>query len=65
MHLRTNLRKRKRTIPMELKCKIIFDEEKLQEMVEQAVANLIEQGYIWREYTPEELNVEDENDFES
>ena len=50
---------------MELKCKIIFDEEKLQEMVEQAVANLIEQGYIYREYTPEELNAEDENDFES
>ena len=65
MRLRTNLRKRKRTIQMELKCKIIFDEEKLQELVEQAVANLIEQGYIWREYTPEELNAEDENDFES
>ena len=50
---------------MELKCKIIFDEEKLQELVEQAVANLIEQGYIWREYEPEELNADDENDFES
>ena len=50
---------------MELKCKIIFDEEKLQEMVEQAVANLIEQGYIYHEYEPEELNAEDENDFES
>ena len=41
---------------MELKCKIVLDEEKLQELVEQAVATLIEQGYIWREYTPEELN---------
>ena len=63
MRLRVNLMKR--TIQMELKCKIIFDEEKLQEMVEQAVANLIEQGYIYREYEPEELNAEDENDFES
>lgn len=41
---------------MELKCKIYFDEEKLQELVEQAVANLIAQGYIYREYEPEELN---------
>lgn len=59
MRLRANLRKRKRTIPMELKCKIVFDEEKLQELVERAVANLIEQGYIWREYTPEELNADE------
>ena len=44
---------------MELKCKIIFDEEKLQELIEQAVANLIELGYIWRDYTPEELNVDE------
>lgn len=53
------LLKMKRAIPMELKCKIIFDEEKLQDLIEQAVANLIEQGYIWREYTPEELNADE------
>ena len=41
---------------MELKCKIIFDEEKLQELIEQTVTNLKEQGYIWREYEPEEPN---------
>ena len=63
--MRLRAPQKKRTIPMELKCKIIFDEEKLQELVEQAVANLIEQGYIYREYEPEELNAEDENDFES
>ncbi len=63
MRLRANLMKR--TILMELKCKIIFDEEKLQEMVEQAVANLIEQGYIYREYEPEELNPDEETKIES
>lgn len=59
MRLRANLRKAKRKIPMELKCKIVFDEEKLQELIERAVANLIEQGYIWREYSPEELNADE------
>ena len=39
---------------MELKCKLVFDEEKLQELVERAVANLIEQGYIWRDVDPDE-----------
>ena len=56
MRLRTNLRKK---MKMELKCKIVFDEEKLQELVERAVASLIEQGYIWREYEPEELNADE------
>ena len=63
--MRLRASKRKRTIPMELKCKIIFDEEKLQELVEQAVANLIEQGYIYREYEPEELNPDEETKIES
>ena len=63
--MRLRAPQKKRTIPMELKCKIIFDEEKLQEMVEQAVANLIEQGYIYREYEPEELNPDEETKIES
>lgn len=40
---------------MELKCKIVFDEEKLQELVERAVIDLIERGYIWRDVEPEEV----------
>lgn len=39
---------------MELKCKIVFDEEKLQELIERAVIDLIERGYIWRDIEPVE-----------
>ena len=37
----------------ELKCKIEFDEEKLRELVEQAVERLKAEGYIWRDETKE------------
>ena len=34
---------------MELKMKLEFDEEKLKELVEQAVEKLKAEGYIWRD----------------
>lgn len=34
---------------MELKMNLTFDEDKLREIVAQAVANLKAEGYIWRD----------------
>lgn len=39
---------------MELKMSIQFDEDKLRELVKEAVARLKAEGYIWREEVPEE-----------
>ena len=37
---------------MELKIPIIWDEDKLQEIVEKAVEKLKAEGYIWKEGQP-------------
>lgn len=37
---------------MELKLAIQYDEDKLKELVEEAVARLKSEGYIWRDNPP-------------
>lgn len=49
MRLRTNLRVMRKMKKMELKLNIEFDEDKLRQLVEDAVEKLKTEGYIWRD----------------
>lgn len=43
---------------MELKMAVQFDEDKLRELVAEAVERLKAEGYIWRDNPPPQVNLE-------